>query len=156
YVTQGVAPAAMVWLVYLVWRRRYAYDVQAATLVVAGLLATPYLYDYDLPVLGVALAFWARRAIATGWRPWEQTAIFTAWAIPLVMRAVAVTTHVSALPLILVGTVTLLLSRAVSMADQDALDAAVDVGSPPPCMDAAWVARPSSPPTTMVSSQPGT
>jgi arabinofuranan 3-O-arabinosyltransferase len=45
--------AAIVWL----WRSRAPYALKAAGLAVAILLATPYVFFYDLPVLAIALAF---------------------------------------------------------------------------------------------------
>jgi hypothetical protein len=45
--------AAIAWL----WRSNAAYALKAAGLAAAALLATPYLFVYDLPVLAVAIAF---------------------------------------------------------------------------------------------------
>jgi hypothetical protein len=53
--------AASTIAVILLWRdRRAPLSLKAAGLIVASLLATPYLYVYDLPVLAVAIAFLAR------------------------------------------------------------------------------------------------
>jgi len=46
--------AAAVWLI---WRSRAAYEIKAAALVTGALVATPYLYTYDLVVLAVPLAY---------------------------------------------------------------------------------------------------
>jgi hypothetical protein len=54
---QGVLSFLMAVLVAIVWRSDLAYSLKAATLVAATMLATPYLYFYDLPLLAVALAF---------------------------------------------------------------------------------------------------
>ncbi len=43
--------------VVMLWRGRAAYEIKAAALATAALLATPYLYTYDLVVLAVPLAF---------------------------------------------------------------------------------------------------
>jgi hypothetical protein len=45
--------AALVWL----WRREGSYALKAAALAVAPLLATPYIYMYDFPIMAVPLAF---------------------------------------------------------------------------------------------------
>ena len=47
---------SLVWL----WRSRAAYELKAAALALACLLATPYVLDYDLMVLAIAIAFLAR------------------------------------------------------------------------------------------------
>jgi Glycosyltransferase family 87 len=50
----------LVWL----WRSRVAFDLKAAALAAGALLATPYLFMYDLVVLAVAVAFLLRFALA--------------------------------------------------------------------------------------------
>jgi arabinofuranan 3-O-arabinosyltransferase len=49
-----------VWL----WRSRVAFELKAAALAAGALLATPYLFMYDLVVLAVAAAFLLRLALA--------------------------------------------------------------------------------------------
>lgn len=51
-VSVGTA-ASLIWL----WRRDVPFALKAAGLATAALLATPYLYMYDLPILVVPLAF---------------------------------------------------------------------------------------------------
>ena len=46
--------------VIMLWRGSASRALKSAALVVAALLATPYLYIYDFPVLAVAIAFLAR------------------------------------------------------------------------------------------------
>jgi hypothetical protein len=50
----------------MLWRRKMAFDIQAAALATAVLLATPYLYIYDLVVLAIPMAFLVRAARVTG------------------------------------------------------------------------------------------
>jgi len=54
--------AGTVWL----WRSRAPFDLKAAALAAGALLATPYLYMYDLTALAVAFAFLLRYALARG------------------------------------------------------------------------------------------
>ncbi|MEO8301665.1 MAG: glycosyltransferase family 87 protein [Rhizomicrobium sp.] len=54
--TAALAGGYCLWL----WRRPLPFALKAAALSAAMLLATPYVYFYDLPVLGVALAFLLR------------------------------------------------------------------------------------------------
>jgi arabinofuranan 3-O-arabinosyltransferase len=51
---------------FAIWRSRIAYELKAASLAVLALLATPYLYIYDLCILAVAVAFLLRHALARG------------------------------------------------------------------------------------------
>jgi hypothetical protein len=53
----------VVWL----WHGRAPFDLKAAALASGALLATPYLYMYDLVVLAVAVAFLLRFALQRGW-----------------------------------------------------------------------------------------
>ena len=87
YAVQGVASGAAVLGVILA--RRAPARIQAAGACAAALLATPYVFDYDTVVLGVAIAFLAAEAAATGWRPWEKSALALAYASPLIARSVA-------------------------------------------------------------------
>ena len=53
------------------WRARAPYSMKAAALAAATLLATPYIYLYDMVVLAVPVALIAREALATRWRAEE-------------------------------------------------------------------------------------
>jgi hypothetical protein len=54
---QAATIAACAVVIWVAWRRPIAFEIQAAVLVAASLLATPYLYIYDLVVLAIAMAF---------------------------------------------------------------------------------------------------
>jgi arabinofuranan 3-O-arabinosyltransferase len=72
-----------------VWRGRAAYEVKAATLSTAALLATPYLYTYDLVVLAVPLAFLFRLARARGFLAYEMAGVGLACLLVLIFPFVA-------------------------------------------------------------------
>jgi arabinofuranan 3-O-arabinosyltransferase len=57
--------------VVMVWRSKAAYEVKAAALVTGTMLATPYLYTYDLVVLAVPLAFMFRLGQLAGFLRYE-------------------------------------------------------------------------------------
>jgi arabinofuranan 3-O-arabinosyltransferase len=57
-----VLAAAIAWL----WRSRASFELKAAALACATLLATPYLYIYDLMTLTIPVAFLLRLALARG------------------------------------------------------------------------------------------
>ena len=57
WAAQGVMSLACVMAVAVVWRGRAPTALKAASLAVAAVLATPYVFAYDLPVLAVAAAF---------------------------------------------------------------------------------------------------
>ena len=81
---------SIVWL----WRSEVAFDLKASALATASLLATPYVLDYDLVVLAISIAFFARHGLARGFRPYETTILASAWAVPLMSRSVAGVTFI--------------------------------------------------------------
>ncbi|WP_170149706.1 glycosyltransferase family 87 protein [Rhodoplanes roseus] len=63
-------------VICLIWRNeRIPYDMKAAALATGVLLATPYVYLYDLTILAVALAFVLRAALRSGFLPLERTGL---------------------------------------------------------------------------------
>jgi hypothetical protein len=77
--------ASLAWL----WRSDAAFELKAAALAVGSLLATPYVLDYDLVVLGIAVAYLARLGLSEGVRAGEISLLAAAWLAPLLSRYVA-------------------------------------------------------------------
>jgi arabinofuranan 3-O-arabinosyltransferase len=75
-----IAAAAMAAL----WRSRAGYEIKAAALGPAAMLATPYLYTYDLVVLAVPLAFLFRLGRARGFLTHEMAGIGLACLLVLI------------------------------------------------------------------------
>jgi hypothetical protein len=74
----GVAALAAAGFSAWLWLRPIDFRLKAASLVAAALVATPYLFSYDLPILTVALVFLASLGIAPkeqggGFIPGERT-----------------------------------------------------------------------------------
>ena len=63
---QSVGTFAVAAALILLWRSRACYEIKAAGLAVGALLATPYIYMYDLVVLAVAIAFLLRLPLRRG------------------------------------------------------------------------------------------
>jgi hypothetical protein len=61
----AVSFASLIGMTWL-WRSRVAFDLKAAALAAGTLVATPYLYMYDLVALAVAVAFLLRFALERG------------------------------------------------------------------------------------------
>jgi hypothetical protein len=70
------------------WRSRADYEVKAAALGVGAMLATPYLYTYDLVVLAVPLAFLWRLGRARGFLAHELAGIGLACLLVLIFPLV--------------------------------------------------------------------
>src|SRR5438045_2497101 len=73
----GLAAALAVALIYL-WRSTVRYELKAAALATAAVLATPYVFMYDLVVLAVPAALLVRLGLKTGFRKIEVYALWIA------------------------------------------------------------------------------
>jgi hypothetical protein len=60
WAVQGAMIVALLAACVFLWRGRFSFALKAAGLSACALLATPYIYFYDLPVLAVPLAFLLR------------------------------------------------------------------------------------------------
>ena len=70
--------------VSLLWRGTLTFEIKAAALAAGAMLATPYLYTYDLVVLAVPLAFLFRLGRAQGFLAHEMTGIGLACLLVLI------------------------------------------------------------------------
>ena len=77
--------ASLAWL----WQSDAAFELKASALASGSLLATPYVLDYDLVVLAVAIAFFVRHGMNRGFRSFEISVLAAAWIVPLLARGVA-------------------------------------------------------------------
>ncbi len=82
--------ATLAWL----WHSDAAFELQAAALALGSLLATPYVLDYDLVALAVAIAFFARHGLRCGFRDFEISLLAAAWIVPLLSRSIAGATFI--------------------------------------------------------------
>jgi alpha-1,2-mannosyltransferase len=89
YTIQAVATLSAVVVLLWLWTDRCSYRLKAAALVVCALLATPYLFDYDLTLLGIGIAWLAIEGIEHGFLPFEKSVLAIAWLAPIVDRSLA-------------------------------------------------------------------
>lgn len=82
--------ASLAWL----WQSDAAFELKASALATASLLATPYVLDYDLVVLAVAIAFFVKYGLSRGFRSYEISLLAAAWMVPLLSRGIAGVTGV--------------------------------------------------------------
>jgi hypothetical protein len=93
---QGLLVAGLALALVKLWRAPVRYEIKAAALATASLLATPYLYIYDFPVLAIPLAFLLRVGLAEGFRALEWPAIIAACGLILAFPALAMPTGFAA------------------------------------------------------------
>ena len=96
----------------MLWRSAAAFELKAAGLIMATLIATPYVLDYDLVVLAPAIAFLVAHGQRAGFAPYEATTLAALWLLPLAARPVAEATAISLSPIVLIATLALILRRA--------------------------------------------
>jgi arabinofuranan 3-O-arabinosyltransferase len=72
---QVATAVATVVFVSMLWRRPAPFELKAAALAAGTLLATPYVYLYDVVVLAIAGAFLLRLYLLTGFRRHELPAL---------------------------------------------------------------------------------
>ena len=76
----AVAVAVIVWRV---WRSSASYDLKAAAVSAAALIATPYAFSYDMAALAIPVAFVARDQLRDGLLRREQATLLALFGIVL-------------------------------------------------------------------------
>jgi hypothetical protein len=84
----GILAAAVAIAVCVLWRTKVSYEMKAAALATGALLATPYLYLYDLVVLAVPMAFLIRAGALRGFLPGETAGLGVACLLILIFPLV--------------------------------------------------------------------
>src|SRR5262249_23450424 len=94
YAIQGALALTLATSPGWLWQSRTAFELKAAALATASLLATPYVLDYDLVVLAIAIAYLVRYGLIYGFRDYEISLLAAAWIMPLLSRSVTASTGV--------------------------------------------------------------
>jgi hypothetical protein len=89
YLVQSAASLAAIGGVAWIWRSSRDRELKAALL-----LASPHTLDYDLTMLGPAIAFVVPASIANGFRDCDIGLLAAAWIAPLLARGLAGATGV--------------------------------------------------------------
>ncbi|HEX7969499.1 MAG TPA: glycosyltransferase family 87 protein [Stellaceae bacterium] len=101
------AAAATAW----VWRLPVEQSLKSAVLVTAGLLAAPFVLDYDQTLLALPIAWIAREHIRGIALPWEKSLLVVACLTPLAARPLAYFTGVGISPVVEAALLLMLLAR---------------------------------------------
>jgi arabinofuranan 3-O-arabinosyltransferase len=111
---QGMLIVGCACVVAWVWRSPVRYEIKAATLVTLALLATPYLFIYDLVVLAIPMAFILQMGLRDGFLRFELAGLAAAALLVLAFPITAVPTGLTA-----VLTVALMLGRRLTHPQPD-------------------------------------
>jgi alpha-1,2-mannosyltransferase len=113
YATQMALALALAASLAWLWQSDAAFELKASALASGSLLATPYVLDYDLVMLAVAIAFFVRHGIDRGFRSFEISVLAAAWIAPLLARGVAGITGIPLGLLVLLAVYIFTLRRTV-------------------------------------------
>ena len=89
---------------------------EASAIVCAGLLASPFVLDYDLTLIAIPLLWLLREGLRAGFRPFEKPLMALAFVLPLVSRTTAGAIGLPLAPLIIAAIFVLILRRALAPA----------------------------------------
>jgi hypothetical protein len=95
-VTLGVL-GSLVWITIRSPRR----NVEPPLMVLAALLATPFVLDYDLVLLALPLAWLFAEGRRTGFAPYEKITMLIAYVLPLISRVLAKDLSLPLAPLVI-------------------------------------------------------
>ena len=112
YAIQGALALSLAASIAWLWHSNAAFELKAAALALGSLLATPYVLDYDLVVLAVAIAFFARHGLGRGFREYEISLCAAAFLVPLLSRAMAGATAIPLGLIVMLAFYGLVLRRA--------------------------------------------
>ncbi|HEX2654113.1 MAG TPA: DUF2029 domain-containing protein, partial [Xanthobacteraceae bacterium] len=93
------------------WSKSAAIELKAAMLVVATVIATPYVLDYDLVVLALPIAWLTALGLREGFRPWEKITLLAVWLLPIFSRLIGTALGVPVAPFLLAWFMVLILRR---------------------------------------------
>ena len=87
WLVQGLVTLGGAVTVWIFWRSRVCYELKAAMLSAAALLATPYAFAYDMAAIVVPAAFLATDQLRRGWLQGEKTIWIVLFGVPLAVLA---------------------------------------------------------------------
>jgi hypothetical protein len=112
YVVQGLVAAATGFGLFWLRRRGRSSGAEGPAMIVAALLASPFLLDYDLVILAAPLAWMLREGAAKGFLSWEKLILLAAFALPAISRTVAAEAGLPLAPFVLAALFVAILRRA--------------------------------------------
>ncbi|MCY2987913.1 MAG: glycosyltransferase family 87 protein [Planctomycetota bacterium] len=94
-----------------IWSHQASHSLKASSLCIAVLLFTPYGYNYDLGILGLAIAYSGWETYREHWSEREKLPLVAAWLLPLLAPACAMSLRLSIAPFILLWFLTIVFRR---------------------------------------------
>ena len=98
-------------LVCYLWYRFNASDLVKSITVSAAILMTPYLFEYDLILVGLSIAWFYRGATKTPLTHNEKSILFLCWLLPFISRHLATATNIGIAPIAVLMIMAIALQR---------------------------------------------
>ena len=111
YALQAVMAVLACGLLITLVRRRAANGAEGPAMISAALLTSPFLFDYDLMLLAIPLAWIFREAQCSGFLSWEKTLLLAGFVLPALSRVVAMRLGVPLGPPVVFGLFLIVLRR---------------------------------------------
>jgi hypothetical protein len=112
YVLQGILSASVVGAIAWLWHSRANTRLKHAALLSGALLTTPYCLDYDMVLIGPAMALLVAHALDNGFAPFERTLLAAIWIAPLLARLIAKLSYIPLGPSVMITLFALIILRA--------------------------------------------
>lgn len=113
----GLVALVMLGLVWRSWRIFGQASMATGALALAATaLASPYLFNYDLPFLILPLLWLVQQGLARGFFPYEKLLLVVLFLAPYATRAAALPLHLNLMPLASAALVWLVWRRGASLA----------------------------------------
>jgi hypothetical protein len=119
WVVQAVVATGAMIAVFYTARLRRSPGADIAAIPAAALLATPYVFDYDLTALSIPLAWLFREGSRTGFHPWEKSILALAFVLPQISRSLASWGKLPLAPLIIAALLVAVLRRSSAIGARD-------------------------------------
>jgi alpha-1,2-mannosyltransferase len=113
YALQGIVSAMVLGAVAWLWHSGADFRLKSAALLCAALLTTPYCLDYDMVLLGPAIACMVALGLERGFAPFEKTLLAATWIVPLLARITAKLSYIPLGASIMVALFALIILRAL-------------------------------------------
>ncbi len=110
---QILTTSSAVAAILLLQRRAFRTAAEAPAVVCAGLLASPFVLDYDLTLLAIPLVWLLGEGRRTVFLPYEKAVMALAFALPLVSRILAGAFGLPLAPMTIAALLLLILRRAL-------------------------------------------
>lgn len=112
YMGQALVALVALVAVWRIWRNSGSVPLRSACLITATLLVSPYLLEYDLAWLALAIAWLVKLGLEDGWLRAEREVLVAIWLLPFSLFLIASVTSIQIGPWVLLTLLWMILRRS--------------------------------------------